>query len=774
MCFMIKLKIIFLIFIFFLLNFFISAQETSSTRTGEIFGRVVSAMTQKPIPGITVSLVNTNLGAFTNSNGEFRIKNIPVGVYSVRFTGVGFQTYVQSDINVNAVKPIQLEIELVERIIELGDVEVRSSFFLKKAESVTSTQTFSSEDIRRAPGVQEDVIRALALLPGVGFTQAGRNDLLVRGGAPYENLFIVDNIEVPNINHFGTQGTSGGPLSLINIDFVRNVSFSAGGFGAQYGDKLSSITNITLRNGNEDKLGGKAILSATGFGVSLEGPVSENGSFILNARRSYLDLIFKAAGFGFIPQYWDFTGKLNYRLDQKNIFSFLTIGALDDVILNNDNEDKRASNSRVAVPNQKQYFSGFNWKHIFDKGFLNITLSEVLVDFNTFQNDSNLVTVFQNKSKEAETGLKTDIDLMLNDKFNIVIGNQLKWATSLDYEIIIPGFLRRDDQGIPKELKVDTTFSAIKNSTYAALTTAIGMHKVTVGGRLDYFNFTIDKLFFSPRLSVIYQINPVSAVIFSAGRFYQSPSYIWLIGDQNQKLNPLRADQLVLGYEHTPLEDVKVQLEVFYKWYGSYPGRVFRPQAVLSPSGFDDITSDIPFGLEPLINVAEGFSRGAELFIQKKYTNELPFFGLLSVTYSQTKFKSLDGVERLGAYDTPLIFNLSLGYKPSMEWEFSFKYRAAIGIPTTPFITDPNSIFYGQRDFSRYNEGDRLEIFRATDIRIDKRWMFSNFSLITYLDIQNIFSTKNPSGIRWDQRKNQPEIQRSFGILPSIGVSFEF
>jgi hypothetical protein len=401
-------------------------------------------------------------------------------------------------------------------------------------------------------------------------------------------------------------------------------------------------------------------------------------------------------------------------------------------------------------------------------------LSEVLVDFNTFQKDSNLVTVFRNKSKEAETGLKADIDLMLTDKFNIVFGNQLKWSTSLDYDIIIPGFLRRDANGIPRELKVDTSFSAIKNSTYAALTTSIGMHKVTLGGRLDYFNFTVDKLFFSPRLSVIYQINPVSAVIFSAGRFYQSPSYVWLIGDENQKLNPLKADQIVLGYEHTPLEDVKVQLEVFYKWYGSYPGRVFRPQAVLSPSGFDDITSDIPFGLEPLLNVAEGFSRGAELFIQKKYTNELPFFGLLSVTFSQTKFKSIDGVERIGAYDTPLIFNLSLGYKPSMEWEFSFKYRAAIGIPTTPYITDPNNVFYGQKDFSRYNEGDRLEIFRATDIRVDKRWMFSNFSLITYLDIQNIFSTKNPSGIRWDQRKNKPEIQRSFGILPSIGVSFEF
>lgn len=774
MCLMKMIKFLKFIFLVSFFNHFVFAQETHTAKTGEIFGRVVSSMGQKPIAGITVRIENSNLGVFTNANGEFKIKNVPVGVYSVRFTGVGFQTYIQSDVNVQTVKPIQLEIELVEKIIELSDVEVRSSFFLKKAESVTSTQTFSSEDIRRAPGVQEDVIRALALLPGVGFTQAGRNDLLVRGGAPYENLFIVDNIEVPNINHFGTQGTSGGPLSLINIDFVRNVSFSAGGFGAQYGDKLSSITNINLRNGNEDVFGGKAVLSATGFGVNLEGPFFGDGSFLFSARRSYLDFIFKAAGFGFIPQYWDFTGKINYRLDQNNIISFLTIGALDDVLLNNDNQDNRASNSRVAVPNQKQYFSGINWKHLFDKGFFNITLSEVLVDFNTFQNDSNLVTIFQNKSKEAETGLKTELDLMLTDKFALVLGNQFKWATSLDYDIIIPGFLRRDNQGIPMALRVDTSFSAIKNSTYFASTTSFGMHKVTLGGRLDYFNFTEAKLFFSPRLSLIYQINPVSAVIFSAGRYYQSPSYIWLIGSENQKLNPLRADQIVLGYEHTPLEDVKVQLEVFYKWYGNYPARIFRPQAVLSPSGFDDITSDIPFGLEPLINSGTGFSRGAELFIQKKYTNELPFYGLLSVTYSQTKFKALDGIERLSSYDTPLIFNLSLGYKPSMEWEFSFKYRAAIGIPTTPYITDVNSVFYGQKDFSRYNEGDRLEIFRATDIRIDKRWMFSSFSLITYLDIQNIFSTKNPAGIRWDQRKNEPVIQRSFGILPSIGISFEF
>ncbi|MCX6153235.1 MAG: TonB-dependent receptor [Candidatus Kapabacteria bacterium] len=741
--------------------------KAQNIKTGMISGQVLNSMNRSPLSGITVKVLGTELGAYSDIEGKFKIKDIQVGIYAVQFTGLGFEKFVESNVVVNSTSPITLEINLNEKIFRGKELIVRSSYFDKKIETMTSTQTLSTEDIRRSPGVQEDVIRATALLPGVAVTSAGRNDLVVRGGAPFENLFIVDNIEIPNINHFGSQGSSGGPLSLINIDFVRNLSFSAGGYGARYGDKLSSMTNISLRNGNEEKLTGKLNLSATGFGGNIEGPVSEHGSYWFSIRRSYLDFIFKAAGFGFIPEYWDFQGKVNYKLDNKNQLSFLTVAALDNVTLDNSNPKNRYTNSQVADPNQNQYFSGLTLQHLFDKGYMAITLGETNSKFSVRQNDSNLIEIFKNVSSEAETSLKTDINWQFSQNTELVIGNQIKYATTLKYDVYIPGYMRLDNLGKPQELKVDTSFHAIRNATYISITTGMELLRLTVGGRMDYYNFLKDNLKFSPRLSLTYTINDVSSIIFSAGRFYQSPSFIWLIGAANQDLKPIRADQIVFGYEHTPYEDLKVQVEAYYKWYGDYPGRVYRPSSVLSPSGFDDLTNDIPFGLEPLKSDATGYARGVEIFIQKKLS-EIPIYGLLSLTLSESKFKSLDNSTHYGAYDSRIILNMVLGYRINSEWEASTKFRLSTGAPTTPFLSS------GQRDNTQYNEGERLATFHALDIRLDKRWNFESMAIVTYIDIQDIYNRKNVSSVRWDSREQKVITNTDIGILPSIGFTVQF
>ncbi len=736
---------------------------------GTIIGKVISANNQKVLQGITVRVEGTTLGAITNNEGKFSISNLPIGEYAVKFSSIGYATYVRPNVMVSSVKPAQLEIELTEKETQLGTAIVRGSYFQKNVDAISSSQILSSEEIRRTPGAQEDVVRATALLPGVAVTQAGRNDLIVRGGAPYENLFIVDNIEVPNINHFGTQGSSGGPLSIVNIDFVKNVTFAAGAFGAKYGDKTSSMTNIQLRNGNEDKFGGKVVLSATGFGVNLEGPIYDGSSFLFSARRSYLDFIFKAAGFGFIPEYWDFQGKANFKINDNNNITFLAIGALGTVKLNNEDADKRYDNSRVAVPNQDQYFSGITWKSIMDQGYLTVTLGETYTKYSTFQNDSTNPPqkIFYNNSTEAETGLRTDLDLQLSKNLELTVGNQLKWATRLEYDILIPGSIRKDNFGVEQPYSADTNFRAYKNATYASLTNDFGKLKLTAGARAEYFNFMQTKWYFSPRASALYQLNEISAFTASIGRYFQSPSYIWLIGAVNQNLKPIQSDQFVIGYDHTPMEDLKVSLEVFYKTYNNYPARIYRPQAVLAPSGFEDVSSDIPFGLEPISSTGTGFARGAELFIQKKLS-EIPLYGLFSLTVSESKFKSIDGIERPGAYDTRFIMNLALGYRIDENWELSSKFRMATGQPTSPFLPT------GQKDYSQYNEGDRLPLFHALDFRVDKRWAFNNFFLVTYIDIQNIYGKQNVQGYRWDYQNNKIEASKSIGILPSIGISFEF
>jgi outer membrane receptor for ferrienterochelin and colicin len=734
---------------------------------GTITGRIVSSMTESPLSGVNVRVLGAEVGAISKKDGTFIIKNVPFGIQKVQFSSIGYELYVRTDVPVGAGKPAYLEIKLVEKVIQLEGAEVKASYFIKRTETVTSTQSLNFEDIRRAPGVQEDVIRAVALLPGVNVSSAGRNDLVVRGGAPFENLFLVDNLEVNNINHFGSQGSTGGPLSIINLDFVRNVDFSAGGFGAKFGDKTSSVTNIQLRNGNESQFGGKATLSATSFGLNLEGPISDKGSWLFSARRSYLDFIFSLAGFSFIPQYWDFQGKANYRLDDRNTLTFLTVSAINDVKLNNDELDDRFKNSSVAIPEQYQNFSGLTWKHLFGSGFMTITAGTSYTRFTTFQNDSNLVEIFRNESQEGEFILRTDFDFQIGPTTELTFGNQMKYAGILEYNVLIPGYVRTDGSGAPQPLQVDTTFTAYRNATYASLSHAFGQHKFTIGGRMDYYNFTEGEVFFSPRLSYIYTLNENSSFIGSVGRYYQAPSYIWLIGSESNNLKPILADQAVLGYSHTPLEDVKVQVEVFYKKYSNYPARVYRPQSVLAPSGFDNISADIPFGLEPLISIGEGNSRGAELFIQKKLS-DIPVYGLMSITYSESNFTSIDGIERPSAYDSRFIFNIALGWRIDEYWEISSKFRAATGVPTTPFTND------GKIDFTRYNEGERLPNFNSADLRIDRRWNFSNSTLITYIDIQNIYGRKNVTSVRWNERLGEAEYNESIGILPSIGISWEF
>jgi len=280
--------------------------------TGSIVGHVRNGTTQEGIVGATVFLLGTMYGAATDINGNFTIKNLPIGTYNLRISALGFQPVVKTDIVVSVSKPADIHVQIMESAVELEEVSVTTEYFQKSPDAPISVHTLEAEEIRRLPGGLEDVVRAISILPGVAQVQNGRNDLIVRGGAPSENLFVIDNIEVSNINHFGTQGASGGPLSYINLDFVAETSFKTGGFGAKYGDKLSSVLTIEMKDGRTDRFGGKATISASQFGLNIEGPVAEKGSYLFSARRSYLDFIFKAAGFGFVPEYWDFLGKATY------------------------------------------------------------------------------------------------------------------------------------------------------------------------------------------------------------------------------------------------------------------------------------------------------------------------------------------------------------------------------------------------------------------------------------------------------------------------------
>jgi len=740
----------------------------AQSQTGSIEGKVLDQSSEKPLLGVTVVVLGTTLGSITNENGEFKINNVPIGGHQVRASLLGYKTITKSDVIVNSARPVTIDFTLRENPIVLQGVVVNSDYFQKDPHETNSITNFSYEEIRRAPGGFEDVVRALSILPGVAQADAGRNDLIVRGGAPSENLYIIDGVMVPNINHFGSQGATGGPLSYVNLDFVKETSFSTGGFSVLFGDKLSSVLNIDLREGRKDKFGGKLTISATQFGLNAEGPLDENSSFIFSLRRSYLDFIFKAAGFGFVPEYYDAFVKTNYKLNNSNSLSYIFIGAFDNVKFFNDTDEKRYKNSRALGSDQIQYFTALNYKNLFNNGFINFSLSRNFTDFDTQQNDSLLNPVFINKSREQENILSGDLvyKISRNNEINIgAFGKLIKFNTDLK----IPGFITSFGEELKLSTVVDKT-NFLKIGGYVNYSGFVYTRlRYNAGVRFDYYDFIEKKNYFSPRFSFSYQLNELTSLNFSTGIYYQSPSYIWIVAnEQNKNLNALRADHYVLGIDHRLRDDLQIKLEGFYKVYKNYPASTFRPYLVLANTGAGFAGADdnfASFGLEPLVSAGKGDVRGAELFIQKK-SADTPLYGIFSLTYSKSFYTALDGIRRVGAYDQNVILNLSGGYIFNEEWEASVKFRFASGKPYTPFNYD------GTQSVINYNS-KRVASTHSLDLRLDKHWYFKGWTLITYIDIQNIYNNKNTSFIRWNARERKVDETSSIGVLPSIGISAE-
>jgi hypothetical protein len=755
---------------FIILTTLSAAALTARAETGQLLGKVVDRATQEPLPLANVQVLGTPLGASTDSDGMFSISSVPFGTFQVRISLVGYEPLVLSDVVLKAGKPTELLARLSQVPVGLEGVEVTASYFQKTPDFPTSVQRLSYEEIRRSPGGFEDVVRAISVLPGVAQAQPGRNDLVVRGGAPSENLFLLDNIEIPNINHFGTQGSTGGPLSFINLDFVRETSFSTGGFGVRYGDKLSSVLDIDLRAARSDRIGGKATVSATQFGVNLEGPTGQDGSFIFSARRSYLDFIFKASGFSFVPEYWDFLGKFDYSLGPSERISVVGIAALDDVNYFNETADDRYDNARILGTAQHQYAAGATWEHLFRHGLTTVTLSRNEVRYDGSQRDSMLNPIFLNNSREAETGVKADLLLKTGDgMMEFALGTQVKRVEGL-YTIFLPEFVSSFGDTLSVDLDNERG-AGTKGSAYAQVSGMLLPHlQLTVGGRVDYFSVITTKFYATPRASLVLNLSPTTNLTGSAGLYRQFPSYIWLVGNpSNTDLKAMRVAQYVLGVEHYPREDVKVRFEAFAKRYTEYAASLDRPYLVMANTGagyggaeqnFDS------FGFDHLASGGSGRALGIELLVQKKLS-EIPAYGIASLTLSDTRFTGFDGIERPGSFDQRLLFNLSGGYRFDERWEASLRFRLATGAPYTPYAAD------GSQEPGLYNT-ERFPIAHTLDLRVDRRWNFAGWSLIGYVDIQNVYNNPVVSSVRWDPRTGQQVFNESIGLLPSIGISAEF
>jgi hypothetical protein len=750
---------------------------------GRITGRVTDARTGQPLDDANVSVERLKLGAVTNLEGRYQIEGLPPGTYALTFSHLGYQTATQAEVVVSTSMPAMADQELIPAPYARVAVVIKPGLFAQQLAAPPSTTTLNAEEIRRYPGGYEDVVRTVSTLPGVSVVnEGGRNDLLVRGGGPTENLYVINGIEVPNINHFGSQGSSSGSLSFLNLDFVDKVNFSAGGFGVQYGDKLSSVLDIDLRPGRKDRYGGRATISATQYGADVEGPVGNSGSAVFSARKSYLDLIFKAAGLPFIPVYTDYNLAAQFDSSPRDRLTVVGLLALDRVERDESTPEKRVKNAGIMDNSQDQFTFGTSYRRLVTGGHLDAVLSVSRVAYRFSQGDENQVQYFNTNADEAEYGLKLSATrTFLNGVIQGGIG--IKTAAIDNVTTFADTIYDRNGNrvpaaslGLPNRLDMNGNLS--KNSAFLEIQQTLAPRlEATLGVRNDYYGY-IDRHFYPTiRGEVRYKWTPVVQLKAAVGRYYQSPAYVWVLNPVNRRLKALRSDMLLVGVQHLMREDILFNIESYYKKYSDLPAGA-TPNSdylVLSNSGVgyggreDNFTS---FGYLPLASSGRGYAYGAELQLQKRFSGT-GLYGQAALSFGRSRFTAPNGKTYPGEFDQPVIFNISGGWKPNPRWEYSAKFRFYSGAPYTP-VYRPSQNNGKIENLPEEYLSQRLSPGHHLDVRVDRRFNFSNWGMVAYVDIQDLYDYRpqiRPSYNFWtDQVSNR----NSIGILPSVGVKVEF
>ncbi|MFB0566906.1 MAG: TonB-dependent receptor domain-containing protein [Candidatus Aminicenantaceae bacterium] len=736
-------------------------------KIGSIQGRVVDRVTQQPLPQVSVSILGAHFKTETNNKGQFRFEVVPVGIYQLLYHREGYRPIVISDVVVGTGHINQQFIEMDLAVIE-EKITVTADYFSKEPTSFTSTRNLTYEEVRRMPGAAEDISRVIQSMPGVAVSGDMKNDIIVRGGSPSENLFIIDNIQIPNINHFGAQGASGGAIGLVNTDFIHDMNFYSGGFPAAYGDKLSSALKIILREGNRRKFSGDVNLSIAGFGGTFEGPLFlKKGSWMFSLRRSYLELLSGLSlGLTAVPDYWDFQTKVVCDLSKRNQISILGIGGIDRIRIKNF-DDPFVGYLQVDSK-QREYILGISLKSLWGKsGYSILTLSR---SFNKFFYDvsDEEEKLYKSNSFEKEDTLKYDFEYSLVPRTQVSAGISVRRIEADNNIFIKGGYSPFGFYQPPKDIKLHTVTS--KAAAYIQLSHHFSSRlQGTFGLRGGYFDY-IRRFSLSPRIGFSFQISSLHTINFSYGIYYQSPEYLWLISHpDNSSLRFLRADHLIIGWEILLRKDTKLSIEVFNKEYKNYPVDVNNYFFSLANSGGYFGPS---FLGGKLVSQGTGFARGVEFFIRKKLAKKL--YGLINYSFSRVKFKALDGVLRPGDFDYRHIFTSIIGYKPSDKWEFSLKWRYTGARPYTPYDEELSKIYKDGRINVNKINALRFPPYHRLDLRVDRRFHFKNWNLVVYFDLQNAYDRGNIYGFIWDKKEEKVATIYQWRIMPVGGFSIEF
>ena len=768
----------------------------------QVKGTVIDKSSRQPLEFINVMIVGLNKGGVTNAEGKFSIGQVPPGIYRLQASAIGYKTVTTPEY-ILSTRDLHIQIEMEENQTELEGVTVTAPPFRRDIESPVSLRIIGLQEIEKSPGANRDISRIVQSYPGVAFSPIGyRNDLIVRGGSPSENRFYLDGVEIPNINHFSTQGASGGPVGILNADLIREVNFYTGAFPTDKGNALSSVLDFKLRDGDMERNSLKATLGASEVSLASNGHLGKKTSYLVSVRQSYLQFLFDMLGLPFLPTFTDAQFKLKTRFDARNELTVLGLGGIDKMKLNTkaDDEDNEYILSYLPKIQQETFTLGAVYRHYAGAHVQSVVASHsYLNNRNTKyqQNDESDPDhlMLRLRSTEQNTQLRLENSSSFRN-WKVTVGTSLDYsqysnttfqkvytdrAQTFDYHTYL-GIMRWGLFGTVNYTSIDERFTA------------------SLGLRADANNYSAamkdlsDQL--SPRLSLSYQLTEHWSLSGNAGLYYQLPPYTAL-GFKNN--NGLYANKYALRYMQVSQGSVglnwrkgdtfEVSVEGFYKDYDKIPLSV-ADGIPLTCKGNDYGV----IGNELLTSTAQGRSYGAELLLKWLIAKKLNLAS--SFTLFKSEYRTDKESEYIAsAWDNRFIFNLRGTYNLPRHWSVGMKVSCIGGAPYTPYDADKSSLVTAWNaqgkpyyDYTRYNE-ERLPAFTQVDIRIDKTFYLKRCMLGFYIDLQNIAGSKlkqadvlmstgvikNPDAPIAEQRYVMKSLKQESGtLLPTLGITFEY
>ena len=770
---------------------FIFAQNNGTLR-----GRVLDSQSLLPLEGATVIIEGTTLGVITDSEGYFTLNDVPPQTYNIVASFLGYANQTEFNVIVKSVGTADILFKLEEVSESLDEVVVAKSPFRTSKETPLSTQSLSAVEIETYPGGNNDIAKVAQSLPGISPSIGGfRNDFIIRGGAPNETVYYLDGVEIPNINHFSTQGSAGGPVGMLNVDFIREVTLSASAFGAEYDNPLSGVLAFEQRDGNTQKTATKVRVGASEAGFTLNTPLFKgekersNTTLMLSARRSYLQFIFELVGLPIRPDYWDYQWKVTHTIDAYNSIRFIGLGSIDDFSVVAPEEfdaEQQSTIDQVPIIQQQTNTMGLSWIRKFKSGNgrMQTTLSSNRLQ-NTFSrfsdNENKSGLLFENDAVEQETKLRVHIT-QFEEQWKFSYGFNLQRS---DYSNATLGLLEGFNYATSIDFMKYGFFGKASRSFYN------DRLSLSLGLRADADSFTtgsslLDNL--SPRLAASYQLTEDQRwkINASVGRYFKIPTYT-MLGFQdlngnfiNQNNRYTQSDHYVFGLEYNWTPTSRITLEGFIKDYSQYPVSVLDQVSLANKGGGFEV-----LGNEPVVDTGEGRSSGLELLFQQKLTKN--FYGVLAYTYFFSEFSRANGPLLPTVWDSRNLLSFTGGYKLKRNWEVSLRYRYAGETPYVPTDVAASLAAYPRivLDYSRLGE-QTLDVFSQGDIRIDKKWNFKRLSFNFYLELQNFLAQGVPRPPEYGLRRNPDgtevspqelvliDTDRTETPLPSFGFVFDF